>query len=115
MAESNLPQASSNQPTIKVSRLEGGYLDLPSEQFIKPNTANATHFRVPDMCWLLRHPSGKTMIFDLGMRKDIENFPPGVHKRLQEVIPCKVDEDVFDSLRVGGLDPQKDIDLVLFR
>ena len=87
---------------------------MPSKLFITPNTTNATHFLVPDMCWLLQHPSGKRVVFDLGMRKDIENFPPGVHKRLQEVIPCEVNQDVPDSLRSGGLDAQEDIDLVLF-
>ncbi|KAF2097065.1 Metallo-hydrolase/oxidoreductase [Rhizodiscina lignyota] len=108
-----LPEPSSNQPTIQLSRLEGGYLHLPSDLFMTPNTTNTTHFRVPDMCWLLRHPSGKSMVFDLGMRKDIENFTPGVYKRLQELIKSEIPEDVFDSLRAGGVDPQKDIDLCL--
>ena len=103
MAEIPLPRPSANQVTIELSRLSGGYLHLPSRLFLQdadPDTAPLC----PSMCWLIVHPPTNTkLMFDLGLRKDIQNYTPGVHHRLQTVISTVVEADVFDSLAAGHL------------
>ncbi|KAJ4290872.1 hypothetical protein N0V90_010068 [Kalmusia sp. IMI 367209] len=45
------------------------------------NTATRKKYDVPDYCFLIEHPpTGNHYIFDLGMRKDLENLPPTLVK-----------------------------------
>ncbi len=71
--------------------------------------------RVPCMCWLIRHEaSGKIILLDLGLRKDIENYTPAIYQRLQTKIKAEVPEDVYQSLDKLNVDPKTDVDQVIF-
>ncbi|KAF1956791.1 hypothetical protein CC80DRAFT_492287, partial [Byssothecium circinans] len=67
---------------------------LPSP--IKPDTSTSTineaspkKFYAPDYCFLIHHPLTKThYIFDLGMRKDLENLPPYLVKHVLPSFDC---------------------------
>jgi len=68
----------------------------------------------PTMAWLLHHsPSNTNVIFDLGLRKDITHFPPGVQDRIKSTFTIEVKEDVYDSLRAAKINPQTDINTVI--
>lgn len=47
-------------------------------------------FYVPDYCFLIEHaPSKKHYVFDLGMRKDLENLPPYLVKNVLPQFDCE--------------------------
>lgn len=71
--------------------------------------------RVPSMSWLLEHePTGQKVIFDLGIREDIEKYTPAVFERLQNVIKSEVPEDVYASLAQRCIDPSSAIRAIIF-
>jgi glyoxylase-like metal-dependent hydrolase (beta-lactamase superfamily II) len=46
-------------------------------------------FYVPNYCFLIHHPpTSKTYVFDLGIRKDLENLPPYLVKHVLPSFPC---------------------------
>ncbi|KAF8489688.1 Metallo-hydrolase/oxidoreductase [Gautieria morchelliformis] len=65
------------------------------------------------MAFLLRHSQNdKKIIFDLGARKDWENYPPSIQEAIRALFKVKVPVDVVDSLRRGGLEAEN-IDLII--
>ena len=119
MTSSSLPPPSPNQPCISLTLLSGGFLHLPAKLFVDGAAEDET-LVCPSMSWLLTHkPSNKRLIFDLGLRRDLENYPPAVYQRLQSVVSAVVDEDVFASLDAAGVDPASEdengrVDTVIF-
>ncbi|KAF8586093.1 Metallo-hydrolase/oxidoreductase [Ramaria rubella] len=60
------------------------------------------------MAFLLQHSeSNKTLIFDLGVRKDWENYPPIVVNMIKRISYVEIPFDVVDSLHRGGLEPDQ--------
>jgi len=86
---------------------------MPEHMFVEGGDPSVKHIG-PAMSFLLRHSSKKTIIFDLGIRKDWRtNFPPTLVKRIETFFaPVDISRDVVDSLRAGGLEP-KDIHYVI--
>src|ERR1700761_1121675 len=104
----SLPRPSPDQATVELYRLDAGESDLPSRLFIDPCDPQEVR-RCPSMSWLVVHrPTGKKLVFDLGIRKDPEGWPPVVFDRMK-TITVNVPQDAADSLRDAGLDPQSDI------
>lgn len=109
-----LPEVLSPQVSIALTRLPAGGLHLPTNLFVAGADSDSNPL-CPSMSWLISHgPSNRNVLFDLGMRKDIQNHTPAVYKRLQTVIKPSVTEDVFESLSERGLNPLTDIDTVIF-
>ncbi|KAL0068430.1 hypothetical protein AAF712_004508 [Marasmius tenuissimus] len=101
----SLPPPSSNQAYCDVSALEAGHVRLPTERFIhdgKPGEVVAA----PSLSFLLRHSkTGHKFLFDLGIRKDWENYPPATVRFIKNDPRIDVKQDVFESLQKGGLTP----------
>jgi glyoxylase-like metal-dependent hydrolase (beta-lactamase superfamily II) len=101
---SDLPSPKPNQAYVHASVLEAGHINLV-ESFAVQGGSPTKRSMVPSMAFLLRHSQNdKIVIFDLGLRKDWENYPPGV---IEAIKKNKVDipVDVVTSLRRGGLEP----------
>ena len=63
---------------------------------------------LPALAFLLRHSTnGHNVLFDLGIRQDWENLPPGLVFRLTTVMRfvISVQQDVVGALAKGGLQP----------
>lgn len=107
----SLPSPSGNQAYCDVSALEAGHLDLLDEMFITGAIpGNVT--TVPSLAFFIRHATdGKTFLFDLGIRKDWNNYPPVIVQWIHKIFPTRVDQDVVESLAKGGISPD-DIDYV---
>lgn len=62
---------------------------------------------LPTHAFLIKHgATGQTVLFDLGCRKDWHNFPPHVAKAIEDrATGLRVDSDVVNILREGGVDP----------
>ncbi|KAF9267457.1 Metallo-hydrolase/oxidoreductase [Marasmius fiardii PR-910] len=103
----SLPPPTSDQAYWDISALEAGLIDLRTEVFIDDAIPGEV-VRCPSLGFLLRHSkTGDTFVFDLGIRKDWENYPPPVVEWIQKVFPCTVPQDAAESLRKGGLQPEK--------
>ncbi|KAE9404050.1 Metallo-hydrolase/oxidoreductase [Gymnopus androsaceus JB14] len=106
-----LPLPTENQAFCTVSALEAGHLDLPLPIFID-NAAPGSVIVAPSLSFLLSHSkSDKKFVFDLGIRKDLENSPPSVQTWNTAFFHATVSQDVSESLTAGGLSPA-DIDTV---
>ncbi|CAA7269984.1 unnamed protein product [Cyclocybe aegerita] len=107
-----LPPPAEDQAFCNVSALEGGHVVLPSS-FILANAHPDSKEAMPSLCFLLIHSSSsKRFVFDLGIRPDIEAYPPAVREYLTSgLVTASVPQDVVGSLAKGGLAPD-DIDTV---
>lgn len=97
----------------ELSLLPSGFLTLPEHFFCADQLDKSLRSTVPSMSFLIRHPASNTrIVFDLGLRKNLENYPSDIHPHLQSRQPIVTIPDVADSLRAGGAEPT-DIDLVI--
>ncbi|KAL4899194.1 hypothetical protein BDW74DRAFT_189460 [Aspergillus multicolor] len=63
--------------TVSVSVIDPGVrLDLPASWFIEPEIKGHERLIVPAYSFLITHPSGQKLLFDLSVRKDFENLAP---------------------------------------
>jgi len=104
----SLPSPGNDQAYCTVSALEAGHLNLPMEMFLD-NAAPGYAVIAPSLSFLLRHSkTDKKFVFDLGIRKDVENFPPMIQKWIIDAgFHTNVPQDVADSLTKGGLSPSE--------
>ncbi|KAL7949791.1 hypothetical protein V8C42DRAFT_221247 [Trichoderma barbatum] len=99
---------------VTLHRLEGGFLHLPMYFFIQGAHIDEVR-RVPCMAWLIEnHCMKKKVMFDMGLQKDIENYTPAIFRRLQTIVNAEVPEDVFHKQVQMRIDPQSDVDSVIF-
>ncbi|KAF8158352.1 Metallo-hydrolase/oxidoreductase [Crassisporium funariophilum] len=101
----SLPAPSANQAFCDVSALEAGLIDLPDEMFITEATpGNVT--TAPSLSFLLSHSeNGQKFVFDLGIRKDWENYPPQIVSWIENTYKVDVAQNVVESLAKGGTSP----------
>jgi glyoxylase-like metal-dependent hydrolase (beta-lactamase superfamily II) len=90
--------------------------DQPNDSVKDPNSSSSKTFYAPDYVFLIEHtPSGNKYIFDLGMRKDLENLPPLLKENVLPQFKCEP-QSPADILIQHGNDTQqpKHIKAVIF-
>lgn len=98
-----LPEPVPDQAYIEVSALEAGTVHLPMHFFIKDPMPGEVSV-CPSLAFSLRHiPSGTHLVFDLGLRRDISNYPPLVQEYAKKWMPYSVPQTVDESLLKGGI------------
>lgn len=101
---------------VTVSALEGGQLTLPERLFVT-DADPEKRATVPSLSFLIQHPAqdGKPtrIVFDLGLKRDLTKYPPAQQAHIANRQPTILHPDCADCLRGGGLDPAKDIDIVI--
>ena len=108
----------SSEPLIvSVSAVDGGHLTLPERLFVADADPDKRS-TVPSLCFLIQHPSsddvGSTyLLFDLGLKRDFSGYASAQRDHITQRQPTVVDPDCSESLRAGGLDPVRDIDVVI--
>ena len=113
MSNSFLPPDSPHQPYIALSALDAGYLWLPDHEFVDPCPDRTAVHKAPSLAFFLVHPNGTKLVYDLGIRKDWENYPPVFVERVRGgTRRIDVTKDVRDSIIAGGVDPD-DVDVVV--
>lgn len=111
MPLSTLPQVL--QPYAMLALLPSGFLTLPEHFFCADQHDKSVRNFVPSMSFLIRHPgTNRTILFDLGIRKRLEDYPDDIQPHLQSRLPIQTTPDVCESLLKGGLEPD-DIDAVI--
>lgn len=103
---------------VSVHALQAGYLTLPERFFVTPLEDTSARATVPSLSFLIQHTdqqSGKStrIVFDLGIRRKLEDYAAPIFKHAQTRQPLSGDPDTIKSLSVGGLGPD-DIDIVMF-
>ncbi|KAF9483461.1 Metallo-hydrolase/oxidoreductase [Pholiota conissans] len=99
------PVESAKQSFCDVSALEAGHIALADEMFIT-NAVPGKVTTAPSLSYLIRHSdNGQTVVFDLGIRKDWENYPPIVVERVKKTYPVNIPQDAAESLVKGGISP----------
>jgi glyoxylase-like metal-dependent hydrolase (beta-lactamase superfamily II) len=101
---------------VTVHALSAGFLTLPEHLFVQPCVEGARN-TVPSLAFLIQHYDTKTsklerILFDLGLRKDLKQYPVPLQEYLESRQPLVTEPDVSDSLAAGGLKPD-DIDYVI--
>jgi glyoxylase-like metal-dependent hydrolase (beta-lactamase superfamily II) len=70
----------------------------------KPLIANFKDIKIPCYSFLISHPSGRRIVFDLGIRKDWENYPSGLVDRIKSRgYTVEADTDVASVLVENGV------------
>lgn len=91
--------------------LPSGFLTLPEHYFCADQSDKSVRNTVPSMSFLIRHES-QNVVFDLGLRKNLDNYPAAIKPHLATRQPISTVPDTSDSLRLGGLKPS-DVDVVV--
>ncbi|KAI9328339.1 beta-lactamase-like protein [Zopfochytrium polystomum] len=107
------PVARSPTAVVSVSMLAAGVLSLGEhEMYDDADPAAGVRQDIPSLCFLLRHKAlGRTAMFDLGIRKDLEAFPPMAQKWLP-IFNSRVEKDAAEVLESGGVKAD-DVDSVI--
>ncbi|TBU31314.1 Metallo-hydrolase/oxidoreductase [Dichomitus squalens] len=101
-----LPAPSVDQAYVKVSALEAGIIHLPLQFFVKGASPSEVSV-CPSLAFYIRHiPSGDSMVFDLGLRRDVASYPKVVQDHIARLMPVTVPQSVEESLAKGGVDPK---------
>ena len=98
------PEPKPNQPYVEVSALEAGILQLILQKFIAGAQPGESTI-CPSLAFSLRHSvTGEHLVFDLGIRRDMDVHPPAVQRSISGRL-ITTPQSVDESLRKGGIDP----------
>jgi len=111
------PPESPSEAIVEVHALSAGHFSLPERFFVHPASQTARR-TVPSLSFLIVHRDQETdrstrILFDLGLRRDIERYSPPIQKHVETRQPMTTLPDVTASLAAGGLAPD-DIDYVIY-
>jgi hypothetical protein len=86
------------------------------ERFMAPQVPGLNTFpSSPSLSFLIEHSNGEKLVFDLGIRKDFENYSPFIANYLPTTkYTIDVKKDVADILQDGGI-ALADIKAVIWR
>lgn len=107
------PTNIAQQEYAKLSMLPGGFLTLPEHFFCDDQRDKGVRIEVPSMSFLVQPPNGRKIVFDLGLRKEWQNYSPDIQSHLQKRLPIRTAPDISDCLRDGGLQPS-DVDAIIY-
>ena len=80
-------------------------IKIPIAGFIQDRIPGHEFLECPAYSFLVEHSSGQKVLFDLGVRKDIEGFPPVILDRIKQMIALNgampVESDIATILQQG--------------
>ncbi|KAL4912855.1 beta-lactamase-like protein [Aspergillus aurantiobrunneus] len=92
--------------TVSIRILNSGtYISIACDVLLNPAISkfDALH-RIPCLVFLVEHPSGRKLLFDLGSRKDWQNLAPAVAKSVKELhLSVEVEKSALEVLEEGGV------------
>lgn len=85
-------------------------------RFMRPPVPGLETFATsPSLCFLLEHPSGRRLVWDLGIRKDYDNYSPSIAAYLPTTkYKIAVDRNVAEILDDHGVSPET-VEAVIWR
>ena len=104
-----------SQNVVDVSVIDStASIRCPLGFFVKDPLPGHDTLECPSFTFLIKHPSGKKVLFDLGLRKDPENFPPVIRDGSKGV-SMEVKKDVATILKEDGKMALDEIDSIIWR
>lgn len=99
---------------VTVSALDAGHLTLPERLFVTDAVPDKRS-TVPSLSFLIQHPCSENIIFDLGIKRNIQDYTPAQRAHISQRQPTITSPDCADSLRNNAkpLDPARDIDYII--
>jgi hypothetical protein len=100
----NLPSGTITVKTSLINSVNFGPAQI--HRFMSPAVPGLETFKTsPSHSFLIEHPSGRKLVFDLGIRKDYQNYA----KKIVEYLPTtnytiNVTRNVADILQESGID-----------
>ena len=109
----NLPQSNSTVEVHIVNTTTD--MVVPAKAFIQPVQKGHEYMNMPTFAFLVKNKMlGKTIMFDLGSRKDWWNHSPAAHDSIKTRIPgLNIPKSINEVLREGGEDDSK-VDAVIW-
>ncbi|KAI0694341.1 beta-lactamase-like protein [Cytidiella melzeri] len=103
-----LPNDSENQSFVTVKALLTCFIHLPFNLVFQDsvNYPDSTGSYVPVFNFLIAHPTRGLALFDLGVRKHAEGYPPGIARVRASRAAETAHSDVADLLREQGVKPE---------
>lgn len=85
-------------------------------RFVEPPVPHVEKKRPsPCLTFLLEHPTGRRLMFDLGIRKDYQNYAPSIANYIPTTnYRIEVTQNVADILEENGI-PTSSIEAVVWR
>lgn len=104
---------------VKAINLSTPETQMPAAAFMSPIKPGHENYYAPVYAFLLAHPSGKNLLFDLGPRKDFGQSSPAVQAYVQFLKDAGFrglvnDADIIERLAKEGIRPG-DIDVAIWR
>lgn len=94
------------------------FMRVPAAAFNGDKIHGYEYFDAPAYAFLIEHESGKKILFDLGLREDLDGLSPAIRDSLHGLMAAgaeaKVDKGVAKVLKEGGVDPGE-IDALIWR
>ncbi|KAE8382664.1 beta-lactamase-like protein [Aspergillus bertholletiae] len=92
--------------TVSVRIIDStSYITISADFILSPHLPDFdTIHRIPCLVFLIEHPSGRKLLFDLGIRKDWQNLAPVVANRVKELpVSINVEKSTLEVLADGGV------------
>ncbi|KAL9122373.1 MAG: hypothetical protein Q9187_001073 [Circinaria calcarea] len=98
----NVPESSN---TVKVSIIgTTSHVHIPTTPFFEPAIKGFDFLDCPAFSFLIQSSSGRSLLFDLGIRKDWQNLAPSVTDWIKEWgVVITVEKDVAEILEDNGV------------
>ncbi|KIK54098.1 hypothetical protein GYMLUDRAFT_63408 [Collybiopsis luxurians FD-317 M1] len=113
MSEIILPKSSSTV-SVKVFNITSPNSTAPAGRFISPVKSGKERLYIAVYAFLIEHPNGRRMMFDLGLRKDLSGYSPVLQRLLREgKFDMKVEADITEQLKAGGISLEQ-VDTVIW-
>ena len=111
----NIPDSSS-VVNVHIINSTSRIKTIPFSVFVTPPYKGLDYLDCPAFSFLIEHvSSGRKILFDLGVRKDWENLPPVIVKRIKDGgWKVTVEKGIAEILQEGGVAP-KDIEAIVWR
>lgn len=86
------------------------------KRFMAPDVPGLETFKTsPSLCFLLEHPSGRKLVWDLGIRKDYNNYAPSITSYLPTTnYNIEVTKNVVDILEEAQV-AREEVEAVIWR
>ena len=111
----NIPDSESTVH-VRVINSTSRFKGIPAKIFFEPEIKGFQVLDCPAYSFLIEHPpSGRKVLWDLGVRKDWENLAPGIGKSIRDGDwQVTVEKGVAELLEEGGVTPGE-VDSIIWR
>ncbi|KAI0344769.1 Metallo-hydrolase/oxidoreductase [Trametopsis cervina] len=101
------PPDREDQLYVSVKPIVAGNMFLPHKEVFQDSIdlPESEGVRIPVFCFFISHPTEGDALFDLGVRKHVEGYPPSLQDEPRTYFDAVCEEDVTDHLKKGGVDP----------